>query len=164
MRRQTIAGFAILAALAASPARAQTRDPVSAEDVKCGVFAPAGIVDGLSSDQPRLARETKELPARTGVTFGMIYTLKRFLGTGEAPVTVVFVYPEAGLKNPGTGKISSRDEIMTRQKLGRTLAQSYTIANDWQIVPGAWLVQIFDQKKKLAECSFTMSQRKAGKP
>jgi hypothetical protein len=71
---------------------------------------------------------------------------------------VVFTYPSPGLRNPKTGKISLSTENTFVKKYDAQQMESYTFEEDWELVPGTWLVQVFDQQKKLAECAFKVAK------
>jgi hypothetical protein len=175
MRFACFAGALLPPLLGASPAFGQLpenspgKSEIAAKNVQCGLVASRadGRLAGVSPTGPvsnrknfHLVEATKEIPAKRGVEFGVIYTLKTYLGTGTTPVRVVFTYPEAGLRNPRTGKTSFSNENTFAKKYDAEQMESYTFEEDWELVPGKWLIQVFDRQKKLAECVFKVMKPK----
>jgi hypothetical protein len=40
--------------------------------------------------------------------------------------------------------------------IGTTQFRSYVLDNDWEVVPGVWIFQVWYQGRKLAEQKFTL--------
>jgi hypothetical protein len=149
----------------ASPGRSE----ISAKNVLCGLVLPnpaprrqATSLTGSTTNGKsfRIDEAGKEIPARRGIAFGIAYTLKSFLGTGVTPIRVVFTYPAPGLRDPKTGRLSLTSEDTSVKKYDVPQLESYTFDEDWKLAPGRWLVQVFDRRKKLAECAFTVANPK----
>lgn len=65
-------------------------------------------------------------------------------------------YPSPGLRNPATGKTNIRGEYSEQKKLGTETLQGYGFEEDWELVPGTWTFEIWQDGRKLAEQSFTV--------
>ena len=159
--------LAVAPAVAQLPADSPGRSEITAKNVACGLIAskPASRLDATSPTGAatnrkgfRIEKETRDIPARRGVEFGILYTLHTFLGTGATPIRVVFTYPAPGLRNPKTGKVSLSTENTFKKKYDVEQMEAYTFEEDWELVPGKWLVQVFDRQKKLAECVFKVAK------
>lgn len=106
-------------------------------------------VDGARAD-----KETRSIPGKLGVTFGIRY---RYVGEpigGLVPVTVRLVFPPPGLKSPAGTKVLRYDDIRELAALGLTGFMSMTFDHVWEIVPGTWRMQIWSGGKKLADEPF----------
>lgn len=156
------------------PDKSPGRSEITAKNVACGMLAShrAGRLPGTSPTGAvtrregfRIEKETRDIPARHGIEFGILYTLKSFLGTGTTPIRVVFTYPAPGLRNPKTGKVSLSTETTFDKRYDVEQMDSYTFEEEWELVPGKWQVQVFDRQKKLAECTFNVAEpERAGPP
>jgi Domain of unknown function (DUF3859) len=105
----------------------------------------------------KLSQSTTTIPARLGTRFG--YKYKIFGEPVGATVNLQFVgiYPAPGIRNPQTQKAMLRDEVVEAKKIFVTSNyDGYSLDNDWEVVPGVWVFQIWYQGRKLAEQSFTV--------
>ena len=118
-------------------------------------FDVPGVTSGTNEglDSFSLARATTNIPARIGTRFGFRYTIH---GTpSNAPIVLKMVGEHPPFKDPKTGKSQSRDEYELQSWIGQTYA-SYSLDEEWELVPGKWKFEVWHKDKKLCEQSFTV--------
>ena len=156
--------FALIAGAGAAHAQALQIDHIDV--TQYGIYtatttsklAAPGTASGTASivGNISLAEMTRTIPLRLGVRFGFNYTV---VGTpAGAPVSLHFVtiYPPPGLTNPATHQLMAQGEVDHDVSIGETTYKGYHIGEEWGLVPGAWIMQIWYQGRKLAEQSFTL--------
>ncbi len=161
-----IAGAVLLLAF---PERTSAQEPrvdrIAVIDAGFFVYDPAGI----SSDAPRTVEgvlitpknmrfltETPAVTAKVGTSFGV-----RFLTIGEprrAPVTLRtgWKIPAPGMTNPQNGRTYHESSSDPTTRMGTDYLSGYGFDNQWEVVPGVWLLQIWQGSRKLLEHSFTI--------
>jgi hypothetical protein len=115
---------------------------------------PAGHVSIMTSAE--LLRKTTTVPATLGTRFGFLYTL---IGKPNgAVISLKFVdrFPPPGLRNPAAGKTQLRGEYSLQKDMGSKNYKDYGFDEDWELVPGTWTFEIWQDDRKLAEQSFTV--------
>jgi hypothetical protein len=103
-----------------------------------------------------LQQRTTTVPAILGTSFGFRFSI---LGKpAGATINLKFVsrYPSPGLQNPKTGNSLMRGEYSVQAKLDTKSWKTYRFDDDWELVPGTWTFEIWQDDRKLAEQSFTV--------
>jgi hypothetical protein len=101
-----------------------------------------------------LIKSTTRIEARVGVHFGMQF---RIAGRPDkAPIRLLSVtqYPAPGLKNPATGSVMRRGENTLAATIGAVNYRGYLFEHDWELVPGAWTLELWHGGRMLAKQTF----------
>lgn len=114
-----------------------------------------GVLQHVVTDV-KLVLSTTQIPAKLGVTFGIQY---RLLGE-PAGVTVTVRrethYPSPGATPPG----ASVPLLVSTKEVKRTLnlvaTQTYTLEEDWEVLPGKWRLEVWSGDRKLGGQEFTL--------
>lgn len=103
----------------------------------------------------RKLETTTTVRGKLGTSFGFEYALVGAPAGAQAAIEIVVVLPEPGLLNPVSGKRTRRERWRPSPSLlgGATIA-GYQFEMDWEIVPGRWTFQIWQNDRKLGEQSF----------
>ena len=107
--------------------------------------------------QPTLefVEETDRVPLREGVYFGYRYWLKVEPDTSRAELRRVLIHPEMTL--PDGSKVT-RSERTIRKKTTYGIVASldgYALTEDYELVEGDWIFQLWYGNDKLVEQTFT---------
>jgi hypothetical protein len=104
-------------------------------------------------DSFTLVQATTNVPARLGTRFGFRYTIR---GTpSNAPIVLMMVGEHPPYKNPRTGKTGTRDGYELESWIGQTYT-SYSLDEEWELIPGKFKFEVWHKGKKLCEQSFMM--------
>jgi uncharacterized protein DUF3859 len=102
----------------------------------------------------RHAATMRTIPAQIGTTFGFRYTLmgKPF----DAPVDLrkIVIFPAPGIIPYPSARPIAQDEFTLHTNIGQTSYASYTLEDSFELVPGAWTIEIWHGNRKLATQSF----------
>jgi hypothetical protein len=105
---------------------------------------------------------TTTVRARLGVSFGFEFKLEGAADLAQAPVTMVVVLPKAGLRNPDTQKHITREEWQpSLKRAGDVMFVGYSLEHTWEVVPGLWKFEIWQNERKLGEQSFCVVRERA---
>jgi hypothetical protein len=72
------------------------------------------------------------------------------------PLRMVIIFPSPGLRKPDGRHAILRDEYMWKAKIGKSSYRSYRLDKSWEVVPGDWTLEIWDNDEKLASQTFTV--------
>lgn len=101
---------------------------------------------------------TATIAARLCVSFGFEYVLVGTPTNIDVPIRMVTRFPVAGVRNPETGLTTNRHEAIVLRTIGRLHFRSYTLENEWEVVPGTWTFELWDNDRKLVERSFVLTR------
>lgn len=162
MKRLGLSLFVLAVLLAAAPAT-RAASVTGVEITKYGLVkvevlrrepSPGTTTGQLRITKTTLARTTDRVPARKGVSFGYYY---RVLGSpAGARVTLTFKTLTPGLRRPGERDVRRESIYMRPKAIGLEYGASYTLEEDWEVVPGRWTFQVLYEGRLLAEKSFTL--------
>lgn len=163
MKTAVLAFFALLAA---SPvvAHAQVRDVkivsfgIYTADAQSSTRDSQGVKQNISTNF-RLAVATTTVPIQLGVRFGFEYIVAGPSRGAAVSLKKVTVYPEAGLKSPAVPQPIYQNESVVSAKVGEKSYTGYRLDDPWELVPGDWLIQLWDGDRKPAEKKFTLVAR-----
>jgi hypothetical protein len=102
----------------------------------------------------RLVTATTRVEARIGVHFGIRYRLIGSPNNTTIRLVSVTQYPAPGLKNPKAESSQLRGEHSLFATIGHVNYRGYLFEQDWEIVPGAWTLELWDGKRKLVGQTF----------
>jgi hypothetical protein len=108
--------------------------------------------------ETRLIALTTRVEAKLGVHFGVRY---RVLGSpNHATVKLVSVtqYPAPGLKNPKSDNPQTRGEHSLFATIGQINYRGYVFEHEWEMVAGAWTLELWDGQRKLASQTFNVTK------
>jgi Domain of unknown function (DUF3859) len=140
-----------------------------AEIVNFGIYTQTVMSENSAPDTPsgksnvvgnvRLAAQTHTVPLQTGVAFGYWFKLVGSPVNAQVALRYVLIYPPGGVTNTVTGKHyeSASDEYKGR--IGSEMLIDYSLDNSWELVPGAWTLQVWLGDRKLAEEVFTVARQ-----
>jgi hypothetical protein len=102
----------------------------------------------------KLLTKGDRIPAKMTTSFGIEYVIKG-APAGE-PVKITLRYLHPMISNPETGKKYTSQEVSIAALVGKKIHEGYTFDHEWEIVTGAWVIQVFYDGRKLAEQYFTV--------
>jgi hypothetical protein len=105
----------------------------------------------------RVTKKTLTVPIGKGVNFGFQYLAVGTPRGERATLHFVVIYPSPGVKKPGSSAPLPRDEYDEKVRIGvKGSFDGYELDNDWEMVPGAWTLQIWSGTTQLASETFTL--------
>jgi len=104
----------------------------------------------------KLREKTDKIPATKGTKFGLFYIIQGDFEGEEVVITEIVRFPNPGYRDPNTGKLFRKSEFSSTKKVGSKNFVAGMFAEDWDLFPGVWKVQIWYKDKKLAEKAFTV--------
>jgi hypothetical protein len=102
----------------------------------------------------KLLKQGERIPAKIATSFGIEYVIKG-APAGE-PVKITLRYLHPMISNPETGKKFTSQEVSIAALVGKKIHEGYTFDHEWELVTGAWVIQVFYDGRKLAEQYFTV--------
>jgi Domain of unknown function (DUF3859) len=165
--KSCLCGVALLALSVMSQAGSAEAPTVAGADiVQFGIYqasvldtdksgtTPSGTIDRVAYT---FTSKTTTVPARKGIRFGYEYRLVGEPDGALVPVRKTTIFPPRGLRNGRTGEVFLRSDITERWSIGSPVLNGYSIDEDWEAVPGTWILQIWVGERKLAEMEFTLT-------
>jgi hypothetical protein len=107
----------------------------------------------VNVDGVQLIARTSQIPARLGTQFGISYDFVGLQGR-KVPHRVVWLFPAAGMKNPRTMQSATRYENRVTCYSGESCMAAWHFNEPWEMVPGAWVVEIWMGEKRLIAQTF----------
>ena len=118
--------------------------------------APKGEISTLTEID--LSERTDKIPAVLGNRLGMRYVVEGSPKGEEITVKVKYSYPE--LTDPKSKRSFSGNEFVRRLRIGTPYYNDYAFEEDWELVPGTWVIQIYYMGKKLGGKKFEIYRPK----
>jgi hypothetical protein len=159
--------WAVLVLAVTSPVGAAERPAVRGADIPhFGIYEarvlstdksagpPSGTIDRVAY---QFTSSTTKAPARRGIRFGYEYRLIGEPNGALVPVRSVTIFPPRGMRNLRTGEVFSRSDVTERWAIGSTVLHGYSLDEDWEAVPGTWVLQTWVGEQKVAEMEFTLT-------
>ena len=103
-------------------------------------------------DNQKLVRETTRIPAKKGIRFGFRYTIE-----GEPEGETIYLdmkHKHPPIKAPEQATPSTESTYRLKSWIGRTYT-SFLMEEDWEVVTGDWIIQIWHNGIMLLEQKFT---------
>jgi len=101
----------------------------------------------------------RTVPAQLGVTFGFRY---RIVGKPEgATISVkkVIIYPAPGLQPPSPSSRVPKAVFEYEASIGETNTELYTLEDQFELVPGTWVLEMWLGNRKLASQPFRLDKQ-----
>ena len=114
------------------------------------------VISGyITSGKNITIKETTErIPATMGINFGFHYLV---MSAEDKNIVLDVKVLHPPLTNPNTQETKVSDEWQERAHcLMFKGFEGWTFDNDWELVPGEWIVQIYYKGEKLVEKSFVI--------
>lgn len=114
-----------------------------------GVFKPAY--------EKEFVKKTDQIPAILGLSFGYRFIVKGNPQGQTAILKFVILHPE--MVNPNNGEPFKKHIYNYESTIGQTNSfsrHSFKFDEEWELVPGKWVLKLYYKNKLLAEKSFTI--------
>ncbi len=155
--------LSLLLVVAAS-ADAQTAKVDKITIVDFGIYHLNGVntdkgfvpVADVRRAQVSLLSQTHDIPAKIGTKFGFRFQLSGTPTDKEAHIKHIVFYPPPGMKDPSLPQPRTQGVYETDLMIGITHTRLFSFDKDWEMVPGVWTFQVFNDDKMIAEQKFTV--------
>jgi Domain of unknown function (DUF3859) len=99
------------------------------------------------------------IPLQKDVQFGYRYKIIGQPDGAQVDIKPVTNYPPPGLRSPTSQQPVLRAERIRKRLIGETSVTTYTLEDDFELVPGVWTFEIYDGSCKLVSKTFTLVNR-----
>ncbi len=123
-----------------------------------GATKSAPPVDNV--DKYRFQDFTNRIPMVMGTEFGIEYKINTKPKNRPINVTTIIRFPEPGLKQP-RGRVYKMSKETQRRNIGEPHLHGYGFDEEWEMVPGEWVFEVWHKKAKLVSKTFTVYDPKA---
>ncbi len=137
----------------------------AAEIVGYGIFDTTSTVaqrgftsSSIAKDSVRGVRfleYTTEIPGVLGTNFGFQFVINSTPRGKPVRVTSVIKFPEPGIQRPG-GKLYTESRDTHQVIMGQKSLHGYGFDEEWEIVPGTWVFELWYQSARLIKKTFTV--------
>jgi hypothetical protein len=133
--------------------------------LECGIFRklastndvsePGSLTGAWHADSKvALIESTTNVPARIGTSFGFRVKFHGITPNEVVPCAAKCLHPK--LTDPSSGRSSEVDQWDTSGSAGQDGYIGYTLDNDWELVPGRWTLQVFQDSQLVLEKTFNV--------
>src|ERR1039458_3973761 len=136
---------------------------------KAQPFAAPDRPTGYQNDieHPFLIHKTDRIPLQKGLFFGVSVICKAQTSNQSVKLRRIIRFPPPGIKNPKTGKKFLFEEETMEFEIGKNIAVLYAFDHDYELLPGKWKFEVWDNNSILAEKTleigkFNLSAHKSG--
>jgi hypothetical protein len=106
-------------------------------------------------------KSTRDIPAKLGVQFGFRYGIVGTPKHAKVTFKTVVTFPPAGLHDPASTETIKNSEVVLTKLLDAGMTYSgYEFDDPWELVPGAWTIELWDGNRKLASETFSVFKPK----
>jgi Domain of unknown function (DUF3859) len=102
----------------------------------------------------KLLQKGDRIPAKITTSFGIEYIIRGAPASEPVEITLRYLHPM--ISNPKTGKKYTSQEVTIAAQVGKKIHEGYTFDHDWELVTGAWVIQVFYDGRKLGEQYFSV--------
>jgi hypothetical protein len=135
--------------------------------VEFGIYTADRKLDSVNAqgikrstiDNIRHAATTTTIPLQKDMQFGYRYKIVGQPDGAQVDIKLVTNYPAPGLRSPSSQKPVTRAERIRQRLIGETSVTTYTLEDDFELVPGVWTFEIYDGNRKLVTKTFTLVNR-----
>jgi hypothetical protein len=124
------------------------------ESAQAAPDAPGGTIKHTGNI--RHAATTRVVPAQLGVEFGFRFNVVGTPAGAKVPLHVLAYFPPPGLNDTENKKQFNQAGYDRTDAIGPGGYLSYTFDHDWELVPGVWTLQIWNDGRMLVEQKFTV--------
>jgi hypothetical protein len=133
-----------------------TGDSVSAP-ARSGQESPTGTI-GTDTNW-RFVSDSHDVLGKVGTQFGMEFRIDGAPPGEAVTLYLAITFPAPGIRNPNTGALMTSAKIaFPNMKVGSRCVVGYGFENDWEIVPGLWILQVWYQDQMLSGQNFTVGK------
>ncbi len=122
---------------------------------------PGGIQKKIKKSV--LITNTDHIPAILNTKFGIRYLIKGKPDGAQVKTRTKWIYPEAGMRDPDTGRVYDHIEYSSTDRIGKPQYSGYSLEEEWELIPGEWILQVWIDNKKLIEKRFIL-YKPSGRP
>jgi len=101
----------------------------------------------------------RTVPAQIGVTFGFRYKVVGRPVGATVNLKKVITFPSPGLQTTGSSTPVTKAEFEVEAKIGETNSELYTLEDNFELVPGTWVLEMWDGGRKLVSQSFRLDKQ-----
>jgi hypothetical protein len=102
------------------------------------------------------ATETDRIDALVGTHFGFLFAINGEPKGRKVDIKQVTIFPASGLRDSMKGEVFYKNEYITSLEIGMKWLKGYGFDEEWELVPGKWIFQLWHKDRKLAEKTFTV--------
>jgi len=113
-------------------------------------------VERCDRSNVRHATTTWTVPAQLGVEFGLKYRVIGAPNGAQVTLKRDWLLPEPGFHPPSPKEPIHRLERTDITAIGNTVFVSYGFDDPWELVPGPWVLEIWDGGRKIVSRTFTV--------
>jgi len=138
----------------------------AADVVGYGIFETSSITRGENFTSSSIAKDnvkgvrfveyTNNIPAHIGLNFGFQYVINSQPQGKKILVTSVIKFPEAGLQRP-KGRLYKESRDTHEVTIGHKSLHGYGFDEDWEMVPGTWVFELWYKDARLIKKTFNVS-------
>jgi Domain of unknown function (DUF3859) len=128
----------------------------TAKTTVTGTTPSAGAVTGSVKElgEVKLSPEAPATSARVGIGFGVRFRSFGARDGERAMLRSVWTIPAPGIANPTNGNTYRQSVAEFATTIGTNHLRGYSFDEPWEVVPGAWTLEIWQGDRKLLEKSF----------
>lgn len=119
---------------------------------------PQGISLGTASNIQHTATQ-RTVPAQIGVTFGFRYRVVGKPADTTVDLKKVITFPSPGLMTPTSSTRVTKAEFDVEAKIGDTNSELYTLEDNFELVPGTWVLEMWYGGRKLLSQNFKLEKQ-----
>jgi len=112
------------------------------------------VVLKVNQDEIKFLESTEKIPAIIGTKFGFIYEIQGEPKRKNIKVKNITIFPAEGLIDPKNNKKFAQSIFQNELKMNERHYRGYQFDEEWELVPGEWVFQIWYDDIKLVEKKF----------
>ena len=120
--------------------------------------AEQGISLGTASNIQHTATQ-RTVPAQIGITFGFRYKVVGRPAGSTVDLKKIIIFPLPGLQTATSSNPLTRAEFEVEAKIGETNSELYTLEDNFELVPGTWVLEMWHGSRKLISQSFKLDKQ-----
>lgn len=101
----------------------------------------------------RFVEYTNKISAKRGLNFGFQYVINSTPKGKPIKVTSVIIFPEGGIPHP-KGRVYTESRDAHEVIIGRKALHGYGFDEDWEMVPGTWIFELWHREARLIKKTF----------
>jgi hypothetical protein len=136
------------AAVAAGPARAQSAKVERIDVLESGQYTGITL--------PKFVDTSLRVPGKVGTRFGLRIRVVGRPADAHVTLREIWRLPRPGARDPSTGRNYLEVTTDFQARMSEAFVRGYSFDQAWQIVPGEWLIEIWDGVRKMHSHRFTV--------
>lgn len=157
-----LGGFLLPAGFATEPR--VDRIEIQGAGIYTTVRAAKQEVDNLPGGGLNIIKDTQlvkaidTIPLKLGTTFGISYTVIGEPAGAPVELTISTIFPKEGVRDPKQKKTYYQSDYKVRKIIGKQTFKSYSLEEEWELVPGDWVFEIRLGDRVLARQKFKVAK------